>query len=349
MFQNLIISDELSICKFFKQLNFHLYLTKPQIQHLENMMNAMISKGFKGKVSDIAELAPARHRTSITRFLSISSWNETSEHKITLSDKELRAINDTSDIQVGVKGSDVVYTIDIKKGIDVSTSSLTTNDLSNTLEGKIDNLQFSVDYGENWCDYTQDITFSGKQEVLVRYKANGTNLQGKSYKFVFKEDTNTPTRTYIRSKHLSLVDFSSENGTSSNYAAKGMIDETPFTTWHTKFNTFDSDKFLTIKLDEAKYISGIDYQPASVNGRFKSVEVYTSPDGNSWNMSASVKGLPNNEYQKHIDFKESVLANYIKIVATETYGNYSSEYNKYASGKGVYFFEDTTKKQSIMD
>lgn len=36
----------------------------------------MISKDFNGKVSDIAELAPARHRTSINRFLSNSSWNE---------------------------------------------------------------------------------------------------------------------------------------------------------------------------------------------------------------------------------------------------------------------------------
>lgn len=76
MFQNTIISDELSLYKFFKQLNFDLYLTKPQIKHLENMFNAMISKGFNGKISDIAELAPARHRTSITRFLSNSSWDE---------------------------------------------------------------------------------------------------------------------------------------------------------------------------------------------------------------------------------------------------------------------------------
>lgn len=76
MFQNSIISDKLSIYKFFEKLNFDLYLTKPQIQHLENIMNAMISKGFNGKVSDIAELTPARHRTSITRFLSNSSWNE---------------------------------------------------------------------------------------------------------------------------------------------------------------------------------------------------------------------------------------------------------------------------------
>ncbi|QPW57264.1 IS701 family transposase [Clostridium botulinum] len=76
MFQNLIISNELSLYKFFKQLNFDLYLTKPQLEHLEGTMTAMILKGFNGKVSDIAELASKRHRTSITRFLSKSNWDE---------------------------------------------------------------------------------------------------------------------------------------------------------------------------------------------------------------------------------------------------------------------------------
>src|SRR3712207_9148210 len=65
-----------SLYKFFKQLNFDLYLTKPQLKHLEGIMNAMILKGFNGKVSDIAELASKRHRTSITRFLSKSNWDE---------------------------------------------------------------------------------------------------------------------------------------------------------------------------------------------------------------------------------------------------------------------------------
>lgn len=76
MFYNAIISNELSIHKFFKQLNFDLYLTKPQLSHLENMVNAMITKGFNGKISDVAELSPARHRTSCSRFLSNSSWDE---------------------------------------------------------------------------------------------------------------------------------------------------------------------------------------------------------------------------------------------------------------------------------
>lgn len=77
MFQNTIISNELSIHKFFKQLNFDLYLTKPQLNHLQSIMNAMILKGYNGKVSDIAELASHTHRTSITRFLSKSTWDET--------------------------------------------------------------------------------------------------------------------------------------------------------------------------------------------------------------------------------------------------------------------------------
>ncbi|NRT43615.1 hypothetical protein BJV38_000458 [Clostridium beijerinckii] len=36
----------------------------------------MISKGYNGKNSDIAELATSKHQTSITRFLSNSNWNE---------------------------------------------------------------------------------------------------------------------------------------------------------------------------------------------------------------------------------------------------------------------------------
>lgn len=77
MFQNTIISDELSIHNFLKQLNFNLYLTKPQLHHLESIMNAMISRGCNGKMSDIAELASHTHRISITRFLSRSPWDET--------------------------------------------------------------------------------------------------------------------------------------------------------------------------------------------------------------------------------------------------------------------------------
>lgn len=61
-------SEELSLYKFFEELKLDLYLTKPQINHLENIMNATLSNGYKGKVSDVASSTSQRHRTSITRF-----------------------------------------------------------------------------------------------------------------------------------------------------------------------------------------------------------------------------------------------------------------------------------------
>lgn len=39
-------------------------------------MSAMIKKGFVGKLTDIADLMPFRHRTNIGKFLSKSLWNE---------------------------------------------------------------------------------------------------------------------------------------------------------------------------------------------------------------------------------------------------------------------------------
>ena len=76
MFQNSIIPNELSLDNFLNKLNIDLYLTKPQYKHLKSIMSAMILTGFNGKVSDVAHFASQNHRTSITRFLSQSNWNE---------------------------------------------------------------------------------------------------------------------------------------------------------------------------------------------------------------------------------------------------------------------------------
>lgn len=74
---NSIIADELSLDNFFNKLKINLFLTKPQQKHLKNLMKAMISIGFRGKVADVSKLISPKHRTSVTRFLSKSPWNET--------------------------------------------------------------------------------------------------------------------------------------------------------------------------------------------------------------------------------------------------------------------------------
>jgi formate hydrogenlyase subunit 6/NADH:ubiquinone oxidoreductase subunit I len=76
MFMSPIISDELSLHNFLKQLNFNFYLTKPQLKHFESIMNSMIIKDITVKYPMQRSLASPRHRTSITSFLSKSNWNE---------------------------------------------------------------------------------------------------------------------------------------------------------------------------------------------------------------------------------------------------------------------------------
>lgn len=73
---NSIIANEFSLDNFFKQLKCDLFLTKPQQHHMKSIMNAMISIGYNGKIGDVSKLASSKHRTSITRFLSDSPWNE---------------------------------------------------------------------------------------------------------------------------------------------------------------------------------------------------------------------------------------------------------------------------------
>lgn len=73
---NSIISNDLTLDNLFQLLKYDLFLTKPQYQHLQSIVNAMVSFGYKGKVSDVSKLSSVKHRTSITRFLSSNAWND---------------------------------------------------------------------------------------------------------------------------------------------------------------------------------------------------------------------------------------------------------------------------------
>jgi len=50
MFRNSIITNTSLIIKFLSALNFKLYLTKPQLQHMALIISSMIMKGYNGKV-----------------------------------------------------------------------------------------------------------------------------------------------------------------------------------------------------------------------------------------------------------------------------------------------------------
>lgn len=76
MFNDLIINDSLDIIKFLNKLNLDLFFSKPQFRHLIAFLLAMVLKGFNGKISDVNEFYTEKHRTTISRFINKSSWDE---------------------------------------------------------------------------------------------------------------------------------------------------------------------------------------------------------------------------------------------------------------------------------
>ena len=72
MFMDSIISDSNSIFKFLKQLDLDLFLSKPQLNHLNHFLNVMIQETYQGKISAVKHC----HRTSFGRFLNDSPWDE---------------------------------------------------------------------------------------------------------------------------------------------------------------------------------------------------------------------------------------------------------------------------------
>lgn len=268
-------------------------------------------------------------------------WTTTYDHAIVLTEEQMAGITAENDIKLKLSGTSQLYTIDILDGERVTTASVTKNDDENTLVGKIANLQYSLDEGVTWKDYTSDITFEGYRVVKVRYKAHGRYSDGAMDQFTFHEDTSPDTSKYIPVKYISFV---SAGESQSDQPAKNMIDASPFTKWHTKFGQVASDKSFVISFDDVRYLSQISYDPAGENGRIKTVDVYTSMDGEEWTLAGQSSVWGNNSSRKTLTLEQSSPARYVKIVATATYGNGSEPADKYVSGICFNYYEDATER-----
>ena len=232
-----------------------------------------------------------------------------------------------------------MFTIYILKGENISSKTLAMNDDEDSFVGKTEVLEYSTDNGKTWKAFDRDTRITGNQTVLARYRAHGVYLRGDSTEYNFTEN-NDKEKKYVYVKDISYV---SSGSSQSGYAAKNMIDASPFTTWHTTWGQVAKDKTYVVSFNEVKYLSQITYDPADgVNGRIKSAKVYVSLDGKEWTLAGEKTNMANNTARKELVLDESLPAKFVKIEATETYGNHEGP-NKYVSGRRFNYYEDTTK------
>ncbi len=291
----------------------------------------------KNKLVFNSNYTSVRYKYSIDGGVTWSDSLYTSQDDITheLTASELDRISSTNDIYIWLEGwgttvdLEKAFKIDILNGAEITNLEL--NDNENRFFGNFTNIEYSLDL-TLWQDLSEESVFAGEKTVYVRYKRYGVTLQGNTSTFEFFDNFNS-TRNYIPISLLQLYDYSSEEASRNDYA-KYAIDGKLSTRWHTKWSGGDTDRFFVVKLDNSKYISGIDYTPVGGNGTMLACNVYVSLDGENWTLATSVSGWGNNNTKKSLTFTP-VYGQYVKVVGTNTVGGF-------CSARLLEFFEDTT-------
>ena len=264
---------------------------------------------------------------------SEEAWkNAGNVSEVELTPEEIAAITEDNDILVRLQGTSNYYTIDITQ--QKAPSGIYANDNENALIKATNAMEWSTD-GVNWTRITDGKRFPGEVTVYLRTAAAGTKMASTYTTYKFNNDTSTDERKYITIDHLSIAGYSSyQSGAEPQKAIDGM----PSTMWHTVWSGNDSERSISIKIDEPKYLSALEYTPRSDggNGNFLTCEIYTSVDGSTWYLADTVTWARTNA-KKVYDFKSRVYAGYIKLVGKSTVGNFGS-------AAMIELFEDTTVK-----
>lgn len=281
-------------------------------------------------------------------------YAQSGDHKQTLTQAEINSITAENDIYVHIVGASYsdenIYKIDITESAGLP-STVFASDLENRMIAV--NLSTEWRYSENdpWTPYSKsspDLT--GNKTVQLRQGATGTRLASKEPEtFKFTEDNQPDTRKYIPVSHLSIHSVSTQ-ATNNGGAATNAIDANFNTRYHSAWNGTDTQRFITIKLDEPVYLSAVEFVPAGGgNGKIVKGTVYGSMTGNDddWEVLANNENAPfsystqanTNEqaalYTKSFEISQPKEVAYVKIVANQTNGNWFT-------ARAFNFYQDIT-------
>lgn len=279
-----------------------------------------------------------------------TTWKSVEENSHELNAEELEQVNDNDKIKLRFEGSSREYSINIKKA-ELPKISAYINDWENRLIGitNTDNLEWKIKSLEKntvgWTAYSEEEPIvEGNNTLLVRTKASGITSASDPVEFNFTAGTDTDKQKYVPIKHLSIHEYSTQSVDSNRpFYAPNAIDGNINTRWHTDFRVSVLDNggkaFLTIKLDEPKYISALEFIQTKYRDNdpdsIKNAVIYVSMDGENWTEAGRKEECEQNEELKRIVFEESINAQYVKFEA-EPYGIF-------ASASMINLYEDTTK------
>ncbi len=254
-----------------------------------------------------------------------NTWKECYEHSTKLTSEEIASINVDDDIKIHISGLPMteanIYTIDITKRT-FPSGVVSINDEENRILNATSDMEWTLDPNGEWNSFADtNPIFNGNTRVYVRVTAAGTQVASDPVYFTFKENNTDDTKWYIQSKNLQVVEVNATGAGNKDNVLDGNVN----TYWRSSAGLFPA--YVTIKLDEPRYISGVDYVPdkSAVNivkvpyGMAKKVNIYVSMDGTNWELAANKDNLGENVNLKHIAFPEPKKASYVKFECESIY------------------------------
>lgn len=306
---------------------------------------------FDGKNAGKIILSKQLQSTQVTWHYSLdggSTWKECYEHFVQLTEEEIENITIDKDIKIHISGLDYsdknIFTIDISKKI-FPSGVVTINDEEDRIYGVTNEMEWSLDPTKGWNSFANtNPIFNGNKRVYVRVIATGTQIASDPVYFTFKENNTDDTKRYIQSKNLSVIEVNATGEGNKNNILDGNIN----TYWRSKKDLFPA--YVTIKLNEPRYISAMDYIPdknAAMGGiipygRAQNINIYISMDNQNWTLATSKNNLGDNNNLKHIELPVAKQAQYIKFECTKAYDGF---YNLLAISS-IKLYEDVTADET---
>ena len=275
-----------------------------------------------------------------------------------LTAQELAAITEEHDIQFRFMGAKNIHTIDITKGAaPVSNAKTNTPDDNEDVFLNIQSgLEYSTDSGTTWSALTAKSTFPGNTAVWLRKKATGTALASSHIEVKFTANEGTPERSYLKLKGSSTI-VSKPDVNSADGAFDGNVN----TYWENNlpsgWEQDSSGKYVSkhtyefvLKFDQPHYLSAMSYLPYDMEGAIRGIEIYTSTDGDNWQLAAATKDWDANTQEKSLEFERPALARYAMIKTTKVgTKEFSGFMCGYATAKEFRFYENYAVKSKEIE
>ncbi len=260
-----------------------------------------------------------------------STWAQTEEMNVLLSDEDLAKITSSNDIKIHIVGlpytDDNIFVIDITDGV---INSLYPNDLENRLIGAELLLEYYDNDLKKWVTIEND-RFEGDVTLNVRAAAYDTVLPSETITYTFTKNNIDETKQYVYIENINLIDSSKpyNKDKSGTNLINGNINN----------NYYSVDKlpqFITYEFSDVIKLSKFDFLPYPTNtGRPKAINLYGSLDGIKFEKIQSFTNIENTPDLKEFDIDIPAEIKFVKIEFTESHGGG-------IAGNLANFYEDVT-------